>query len=607
MSISGPKNSTAIPERKDVSTELKWRLEDIYASDTLWEADMARLQEKLPELTSFQGRLGASARNLLDGLNLLNEIDEMAAKVGVYARMRKDEDNTDPKYQGMYERAASLAVQVMSAAAFIRPELLAVEDNVLEEYMASNPELELYRQFLHNTSRMRAHTLSASEERIVAMAGEVGLAIPAIFTMLNNADLKFASIEDEEGRTVELTKGRYIKYMQSPDRRVRKDAYDALYSSYRALINTIGSTYAASVKGDAFNARVRNYGSCLETALDRNNIPVEVYGNLLEAVRSRLDLMHRYITLRKKALDLDKVHMYDIYAPIVPDIDWPVTYEEAKKTVCEGLAPLGDEYVAVLKKGLESGWVDVVESRGKTSGAYSWGEYGSHPFVLLNWQDNLDNMFTLAHEMGHAMHSHYSWTTQPYVYSDYSIFLAEVASTANEVLLMKHLLGLTEDPVRRMYLLNHLLEQFRGTLYRQTLFAEFEKITHEMFEAGQALTPDVFNDIYTKLNRDYYGDEIVLDDNIAIEWARIPHFYRAFYVYQYATGFSAAVALAEGILGHGAPARERYIQFLSGGSSKYPIDLLAHAGVDMTSPDPVHRALDVFEEALEEMETHFEG
>ena len=314
MSISGPKNSTAIPERKDVSTELKWRLEDIYASDTLWEADMARLQEKLPELTSFQGRLGASARNLLDGLNLLNEIDEMAAKVGVYARMRKDEDNTDPKYQGMYERAASLAVQVMSAAAFIRPELLAVEDNVLEEYMASNPELELYRQFLRNTSRMRAHTLSASEERIVAMAGEVGLAIPAIFTMLNNADLKFASIEDEEGRTVELTKGRYIKYMQSPDRRVRKDAYDALYSSYRALINTIGSTYAASVKGDAFNARVRNYGSCLETALDRNNIPVEVYGNLLEAVRSRLDLMHRYITLRKKALDLDKVHIRHICA-----------------------------------------------------------------------------------------------------------------------------------------------------------------------------------------------------------------------------------------------------------------------------------------------------
>jgi oligoendopeptidase F len=603
--MSIPRNLTEIPERKEVPAELKWRLEDIYASDELWETDMAKLQKKLPELASFQGRLGASAQNLLEGLNLLNEIDEMTAKVSVYARMRKDEDNTDPKYQAMYERAASLAVQVMSSAAFIRPELLAVEEDVLEKYLAGNPELELYRQFIHNISRMRANTLSASEERIVAMAGEVGLAISAIFTMVNNADLKFASIVDEDGNTVELTKGRYIKFMQSPDRRVRKDAYDAMYSSYGALLNTIGSTYSASVKSDAFNARVRNYGSCLEAALDQNNIPVDVYSNLLEAVRSRLDLMHRYIALRKKALDLDKVHMYDIYAPIVPDIDWPVTYAEAKKTVCEGLAPLGDEYVAALKKGLESGWVDVVENRGKTSGAYSWGEYGSHPFVLLNWQDNMDNMFTLAHEMGHAMHSHYSWATQPYVYSDYSIFLAEVASTANEVLLMKHLLGLTQDRARRMYLLNHLLEQFKGTLYRQTLFAEFEKATHEMFEAGKALTPDVFNDVYTKLNQDYYGDEIVLDDKIAIEWARIPHFYRAFYVYQYATGFSAAVALAEGILEHGAPATKRYIQFLSGGSSKYPIDLLAHAGVDMTSPDPIHRALDVFEKALEEMETYF--
>lgn len=607
MSVSMPDGSMEIPERKDVPAELKWQLEDIYASDELWEADVASLLGRLPELASLQGRIGQSAEDLLKGLDLLNEINMIAAKIYVYARMRKDEDNANSKHQAMYERAASLVVQVSSTASFIRPELLEVDEDTLEEYMAENAELELYRHFLHDISRMRAHTLSAPEERLIAMAGEVGEAVSSIFTMLNDADIKFGSIVDEEGNTVELTKGRYTRFMESPDRRVRKEAYDALYSSYGSLINTIGSTYSASVKSDAFNARARRYDTCLEAALDKNNIPVKVYSNLLEAVRERLGLMHRYVALRKKALKLDDVHMYDIYAPIVPDIEWTVTYEEAKKAVCEGLAPLGDEYVSILGAGLESGWVDVVESRGKTSGAYSWGEYGTHPYVLLNWQDNLDNMFTLAHEMGHAMHSHYSWTTQPYVYSDYSIFLAEIASTANEVLLMEHLLSLTEDQVRRMYLLNHLLEQFRGTLYRQTMFAEFEKIAHERYEAGQALTPDALNDIYLQLNRDYYGDEIVLDDRIALEWARIPHFYSAFYVYQYATGFSAAVALAESILEHGDPARDRYIEFLRGGRSKYPLDLLRDAGVDMTSPDPIHRALDVFEKSLEEMETYFRG
>ncbi|HBK59286.1 MAG TPA: oligoendopeptidase F, partial [Firmicutes bacterium] len=343
--------------------------------------------------------------------------------------------------------------------------------------------------------------------------------------------------------------------------------------------NTIAATYSASVKSDSFNARVRGYESARHASLDQNNIPVEVYDNLISAVRSRVDLMHRYARLRKKALGLPEVHMYDVYTPIVPDVEWPVTYDEAKEMVREGLAPLGEEYVHALSAGMESGWIDVLENRGKTSGAYSWGTYGVHPYVLLNWQDNLSNVFTLAHEMGHSMHSYYTWTTQPYVYSDYSIFVAEVASTVNEVLLTRHLLGRTDDLARRMYLLNHFMEEFRGTVFRQTMFAEFEKITHEMHESGQALTPDAMSQAYLQLNRDYFGPDMVLDDSIAFEWARIPHFYTAYYVYQYSTGFSAAVALANGILDEGAPARERYLDFLSGGSARYPIDLLRRAGV----------------------------
>ncbi|HAI87318.1 MAG TPA: oligoendopeptidase F [Firmicutes bacterium] len=597
----------AIPERKDIPSELKWKIEDIYASDQLCEVDMSEVRLKLPEAVSYAGQLGRGARKLLECLRLRDEIDYLVVKTYTYSRMRKDEDNANPAYQSMHDRAASLAVEATSATAFFKPEILAIPRETLQRFMAEEPKLELYRVFLDNITRMREHTLSASEERIMAMAGEIGHAVPAIFTMLNNADLKYPSIVDESGNTVEVTKGRYIGFMESRDRRVRQDAFDALYSSYRALINTIAATYSASVKSDSFNARVRGYESARHASLDQNNIPVEVYDNLISAVRSRVDLMHRYARLRKKALGLPEVHMYDVYTPIVPDVEWPVTYDEAKEMVREGLAPLGEEYIHALSAGMESGWIDVLENRGKTSGAYSWGTYGVHPYVLLNWQDNLSNVFTLAHEMGHSMHSYYTWTTQPYVYSDYSIFVAEVASTVNEVLLTRHLLGRTDDLARRMYLLNHFMEEFRGTVFRQTMFAEFEKITHEMHESGQALTPDAMSQAYLQLNRDYFGPDMVLDDSIAFEWARIPHFYTAYYVYQYSTGFSAAVALANGILDEGAPARERYLDFLSGGSARYPIDLLRRAGVDMTSPEPVLSALGVFEKTLDEMETFFEA
>ncbi len=597
----------AISERKDIPGWLRWKVEDIYASDQLCEADMSTVRSKIPEAVSYAGQLGTGARKLLECLRLRDEIDYLVTKAYTYSRMRKDEDNANADYQSMHDRAASLAVEATSATAFFRPEILAVPDDILEQFMVEEPGLKLYRVFLDDIRRMREHTLSASEERIMAMAGEVGHAVPAIFTMLNNADLKFPSIVDADGSTVEVTKGRYIRFMESRDRRVRKDAFDALYSSYRALTNTVAATYSASVKADSFNARVRGYKSARHAALDQNNIPVEVYDNLVSTVRSRVDLMQRYVRLRKKALGLLEVHMYDVYAPIVPDVEWPVTYDEAKDIVRGGLSALGEEYTQALSRGMESGWIDVMENRGKTSGAYSWGVYGVHPYVLLNWQDNLSNVFTLAHEMGHSMHSYYTWATQPYVYSDYSIFVAEVASTVNEVLLTRYLLEQTDDPARRMYLLNHFMEEFRGTVFRQTMFAEFEKITHEMHESGQALTPDAMNQLYLQLNRDYFGPDMVLDDAIAYEWARIPHFYTAYYVYQYSTGFSAAVALANSILDEGQPARDRYLEFLNGGSARYPIDLLKHAGVDMTSPEPVLSALGVFEQTLDEMEMFFEG
>ncbi|OPZ63523.1 MAG: Oligoendopeptidase F, plasmid [Firmicutes bacterium ADurb.Bin506] len=603
--MSEAKAPSALPNRADVPDELKWRLEHIYGSDHDWEADMSLSSAEIPKLAAMAGTLGSSAANLYKALSLRDSVAHRIERLYVYSRMRRDEDNANPKYQAMSDRAASLAVQAQAAASFIAPEVLSIAPEVLDRFFSDMPELDLYRHFLDDITRRRAHTLSVAEERIVAQAAEVGQSVGAVFTMLNNADIKFPSIIDEHGNTVEVTKGRYLSLMESRDRRVRKEAFEALYSSYRSLINTIAATYSASVKHDTFNARVHSYPDSVTSSLDQFNIPVAVYDNLVEAIRRRMPSMHRYVALRKRALGVDELHMYDVYTPIVPAVEWKVSYEEARSVVIRGLSPLGSDYVDIMAKGMEDGWVDVVESRGKTAGAYSWGVYGTHPYVLLNWNDTLDNMFTLAHEMGHAMHSHYSWSTQPYVYGEYPIFLAEVASTVNEVLLLKYLLGVVDDPMRKLYLLNHFLESFRGTMFRQTMFAEFERNAHKMHEEGQALTPQVLGEMYRSLNGDYFGPEMVLDDEIALEWARIPHFYTAFYVYQYATGFASAVAIADALLTEGEPARQRYIEFLKGGGSAYPLDLLKKAGVDMTTADPVLRALGVFESTVEEMESFF--
>lgn len=595
-------NETALPRREEILPEDKWRLEDIYADDQLWEQDFQKLKELISKVNRFKGTLQQPGQ-LLGALRLQDEIGQLNEKVFVYARMRRDEDNANPVYQTLTDRANSLSVEASAALAFLVPEILAIPEAMLKDLFDQDSELSLYRHLIDEITRVRPHVLSVTEEQLLAQAGELADAPQNIFTMLNNADLKFPYIQDEQGNDVELTKGRYTTFLESKDRRVRHDAFHALYATYGAQQNTLAATLNSSVKKDVFYARVHKYRSALEAALDNDNLPLTVYDNLIEAVHANLGPLHRYVAVRKKALELADIHMYDLYTPLVREIEMKIPYREALRQVEEGLAPLGQEYLAILKQGFASGWIDVRENQGKTSGAYSWGAYVTHPYVLLNWQDNVNNLFTVAHEMGHSLHTYYSNKSQPYVYAGYKIFVAEVASTVNESLLMQHMLRQTTDKQTRLYLLNYYLEQFRGTIYRQTMFAEFEKDVHARIEAGEALTVDSLNKVYHDLNVTYYGPDIVVDPEIDLEWARIPHFYTNFYVYKYATGFSAATALSQQILNEGEPAVKRYLEFLKGGSSDYPANLLRKAGVDMTTPEPVTAALKVFADTVAELES----
>lgn len=592
----------ALLKRDEIDAKYKWRLEDIYASDDIWEEDFRKLKSMLPQIEGYRGKL-SSADGLYSALKLRDEISQLAERLFTYARMRRDEDNANGKYQALADRAMGLMVEVQSALAFIVPEILSVPADELYGYIQQEKGLELYRHYLDELIRQKAHVLSANEEQILAQAGEMAEAPDMIFTMINDADIKFPFIKDENGNDVELTKGRYIQFMESYDRRVRQNAFEALYDTYGRYRNTLAATLGSNVKKDIFFSRVRKYPSSLEASLDDDNVPVSVYNGLIDAIHRNMELMYRYVRLRKRMLGLDELHMYDLYVPLVPDLKVKMSYEDAVAKVLEGLHPLGDEYRSILEQGFEGSWIDVYENQGKTSGAYSWGCYGVHPYVLLNFQGTLDDIFTIAHEMGHALHTYYSHSSQPYIYAGYRIFVAEVASTLNEALLMDHMLKTTDDRNMKMYLINHYLEQFRGTVYRQTMFAEFERIIHEMAEAGQSLTPDRLCSIYHDLNVKYYGPDIVVDDRIDMEWARIPHFYSSFYVYKYATGFSAATALSQQILNEGKSAVERYINFLKSGGSDYPIELLKKAGVDMTTPEPVEQALAVFAGLIDQMES----
>ncbi len=588
--------------REEIPAEAKWAIEDLYKNDDEWEADFTRLKEHLPELSAYEGRLGESAQTLLSMQRLCDKMNMLAEKVYVYANQRLHENTDNAVYQNLASRAQSLLVEMSERTSYIEPEIMELPEGTIEKYLQENGELRVYGQYFENMIRQKAHVLPGEMEKLLASAGELAESPKDIFSMFNNADIRFPKITGEDDTDVEVTHGRFISLLQSKDQRVRKDAFEALYGVYEKFRNTLAATYRANVKQEVFFARARRYGSDLEAALDGSHIPVSVYDNLIHVVHEHLPLMHRYVKIRKKLLGLDELHMYDLYTPMTENSGEHFSFEDAKKTVLEGLAPMGEEYLSHLKDGFEHGWIDVYENQGKRSGAYSWGAYGTHPYVLLNYQGTLNDVFTLAHEMGHALHSWYSDETQPYIYAGYRIFVAEVASTCNEALLIHHLLKKAKDPKTKAYLINYFLEQFRTTLYRQTMFAEFEKITHGLQEAGEALTAERLCSIYYDLNKAYFGENICIDRQIEMEWARIPHFYTPFYVYQYATGFSAAIALSGKILREGEAAVEQYKKFLKGGSSMYPLELLRLAGVDMEQKKPVEDALQVFSEYLDEME-----
>ena len=589
-------------KREDIPLEFRWDLESIFSQNEDWERNFQAIQSRIPEIEALQGKLAQSGEALVAVLRKRDELFEEVETLYVYASMRRDEDTTNGLYQGMADRIMQLVVRVSTAASFIEPEILALPQQTLDRFIEETPDLALYGHQLHYLNRKRPHVRSAEVEAVLAATGEVTDAPDAIFSMIDNADLKLPTIRNEAGEEVELTKGNYLTFIRSMDRRVRKEAFEGLHEAFLKQRNTIGATLAAQVKTDIFYTRQRNYSSSRERALARYNIPVSVYDNLIETVSEHIPLLNRYMKLRKRILQLDDLHMYDLYVPIVEETSDEINYEQAKDTVLTALAPLGEQYTRNLSRAFTQRWIDTYETPGKRGGAYSGGAYRTHPFVLLNFQDKRDSLYTLAHELGHSMHSFYTRTNQPFQYGDYTIFVAEVASTLNEGLLTEHLLKNTNDPAVRIALLNHSLEDIRGTLFRQTMFAEFEQQIHQQAESGEALTADRLSALYTALNEKYYGAETIIDDLIGIEWARIPHFYYNFYVYQYATGISAAAALVQQILHEGQPAVNRYLKFLSSGSSDYSINLLKKAGVDMTSPEPVRQALQLFELHLSQME-----
>ena len=591
----------SIPERKDVNFADTWALTDLYGSDAEWHEDFQWNQDYLKFVKGYQGRLGESAQLLYNWLQLGDEMSLIFEHLAVYAFRRADEDTRATKPQEMCAQLTNFMTQLNTATAFETNEILAIPDEKLEQFYKEVPALEGYRRHLDEIRRRRAHILSPAEERLLAMAGELSENPDNIFSMLNDADLTFPDAIDAQGEAHHVTHGSYIPMMYGPDRTLRKSAFESLYGVYESHKNTLAATLAAQAKQLWFFAQARNYPSALAAALDRTEVPESVYHSLIDAVRENLPKLHRYTSLRKKLLGVEELHFYDLYANMVGDVEMKFTFQEAKELVLKALAPLSENYLNGLRAGFEGRWIDVYENVGKRSGAYSSGAR-PHPFVLLNFQGTLNDVFTLAHEMGHAMHSEMSYVNQPVVYSDYVIFVAEVASTCNEALLMEYLLNNTTDKREKAYLINYFLEQFRTTLYRQTMFAEFELKINELAQQGQGITADRCCEIYRKLNEDYFGKDIVVDDQIALEWARIPHFYYNYYVYQYATGYAAAIAISRRILKEGQPAVDDYFKFLSGGCSMPPIELLKLAGVDLSTPAPIHQALELFDQLIDQLD-----
>lgn len=590
-----------IPAREEIPAGDKWAIEDLFESDAKFNAALEAAGGYPSRILSYKGRLGESGGTLLEYMRLNDELGLTLDALANYAQRKSDEDTRVAAYQEMCSRVTRFAVGVQAASAFETPELLAIPDGTLARFYSETPELRLYKLAIDRVRRRKEHVLSDKEEALLAAAGEMAQSPDDIFSMLNDADLTFPDAVDSNGQSHTLTHGTYVPLMQSYDRTLRKSAFTSLYSVYRSFQNTLAATLSAQLRTLLFFSNARKYPSTLEASLDQNEVPAEAYHSLIKSVRGALAPMHRYVALRRKRLKLEQLHMYDLYVPIVEGIEMKFTFDEAKEIALRALSPLGEEYISILREGFENRWIDVYENEGKRSGAYSAGTE-THPFVLLNFKGTLDDVFTLVHEMGHAIHSYLSNKNQPPVYRDYVIFVAEVASTCNEALLMEHLLATTQDKKQRLYLINHFLEQFRSTLYRQTMFAEFELKVNEMTRAGEGVTAEALCAIYKNLNEEYFGPDMAVDDEIALEWARIPHFYYNYYVYQYATGYAAAIALSRRILNEGGPAVKDYITFLSGGSSKDPISLLKDAGVDMSSPEPVRDAAALFDSLITKAE-----
>lgn len=586
-------------KRSEISDEYKWSVKDLYSSDELWNNDYEKALKSTQEKSSFEGCVMDSADTLADALSESEKDDYITERLYVYAFMRYYEDTSDGTYQQMSGKAQMLAVKMSEKYSFLVPEIMAADDDKVARFLDSD-KIKPYRHLLCDMLAKKEHTCSQKEEKLLAMASQMADSPSDIFSKFNNADVKFGKVHDEHGDEKELTSAGFSVFMESRDRNVRKEAFYALYRQYKSYINTLAASYYGNVKQAVFFANARNYESTLQMYLSGSFIPESVYTNLIDTVNNNLDKMHDYVSLRKKTLGVDELHFYDIYAPLTSDYTVKVSYENAKETVLDALKILGDDYVSQVKKGYESGWVDVYENDGKRSGAFSWGAYGTHPYIFLNYTETLNDIFTLIHETGHAMHTYYSNETQPYTYAGYKIFVAEVASTCNEVILIDYLLKHSRSDEEKKYLYGHYLEQFKGTLFRQTMFAEFEMITHRMAQDGEVLNAESLCGTYKKLNEKYFGKDMVIDEEIAYEWARIPHFYTPFYVYQYATGFSAAVAVATKIINGDKEVLHGYREFLKGGSSMHPIELLSLCKIDMSKPDVIQDALNVFGSLIED-------
>ncbi|CEP82012.1 oligoendopeptidase F [Paraclostridium sordellii] len=588
-------------DRTSIEDKFKWNIDTMYQSSESIKDDIDKVNSIIEELKSYKGKISSSKENLYKVLSNSEKASRILQNLYVYTHMKQHEDTRNNENQARATKAEMLSTELSMATSYIVPEIIAMDENKLKEYL-EDEKLSFYKKYVDEILRDKPHTLTEKEEEILAAVSDLSTVPENVYEMFSFADLKFPEIKGEDGKEIRITHGNYSTFLKSKDSRVRKDAFEAVYSTYEDYKNTFASTLYGGIKSEIFYSKMRNYKSAIESSLFQDDISVDVYYNLISAVDENLDALNRYVDIRKKYLNIDEMHMYDLYVPITSNFDMKITYEEAQDIILKALKPLGEEYLSIVKRAFNERWIDVYENEGKQGGAYSWGSYDSSPYILMSYKDDLNSLFTLIHELGHSMHSYYSKHNQEYLYSSYKIFVAEVASTLNELLLVNYLLENSSSKEERIYLLNYYLEQFRTTVYRQTMFAEFEKITHERVEAGEPLTAKEFTDIYYDLNKKYYGKSCIVDEEIGLEWARIPHFYSNFYVYKYATGFSAASALSEKILNEGKSAVEKYIEFLKSGGSDYPLNQLRAAGVDMEKKESIEKALDVFKELVEELE-----